>query len=137
MTDVLEPGPQLQWQTWWEEESSVVEGRNRTRGNDFVKDSLRGEGLFSELRVQVTFKDAVLEQSHTIALNAWDKLEQQWWAESFTKITQCLKESFTDFSQKLTIALNRTTSDPSAREILIESLAFESGMLNTKKLLDF
>lgn len=132
MTDVLEPGPQLQWQTWWEEESSVVEGRNRTRGNDFVKDSLRGEGLFSELRVQVTFKDAVLEQSHTIALNAWDKLEQQWWAESFTKI----KESFTDFSQKLTIALNRT-SDPSAREILIESLAFESGMLNTKKLLDF
>lgn len=47
-----------------------MEGRNRTRGNDFVKDSLRGEGLFSELRVPVTFKDAVLEQSHTIALNA-------------------------------------------------------------------
>jgi hypothetical protein len=40
------------------------------------------------------------------------------------------------FLQRPTTSLNRTIPDPTAREILIELLAFEMLMLNAKRLLD-
>ena len=54
---------------------------NSTRGIDIIKDQLLGEGRNSELRIQITLGDAVLEQCLIIALNAWDKVEQQRWSE--------------------------------------------------------
>lgn len=59
MTAILEPGPQLQWLTWWKGETSVMEQRDRTRGIDIVKDQLLGEGRNSELRIQITLRDAI------------------------------------------------------------------------------
>lgn len=73
-----------------------IEQQNGNRDIDTVKDQLLEEGPNSELSTDNLYDDAVLEQCHTIALNAWDKVEQQGWAESFTKITQVSNESFTD-----------------------------------------
>lgn len=46
-------------------------------------------------------------------------------------------DSFTDVLQRLNTALYRAISDPTARQILVESLAFGVLMLHGIMLLDF
>ena len=50
MTAILEPGPQLQWLKWWEDEERRKKG-NRAVG--IVKDQVPGEDPHSELGVQM------------------------------------------------------------------------------------
>ena len=45
------------------------------------------------------------------------------------------KEPFTDFLQRLTKAVQIRVTDPEARRVLIESLAFENANLECKKIL--
>ena len=40
VTAVLEPGPQLQWRTWWKEEAKTIEQQSRTRGMKIFQDQL-------------------------------------------------------------------------------------------------
>lgn len=131
MTAILEPGPQLKWVTCWKDEALIMEQWNRTRGIDIVQDQWLGEGLNSELRVQITLD--VLKQYHTVSLNAWDKVGQQGWAKSLTKIIQGSNESFTDFLQRTATALSRAILDPTARESLTESPAPENANAECKK----
>jgi hypothetical protein len=67
MSAILEPVPQLRWLTWWKDEASVMKQWNWTRGINIVKDQLLGDDQYSELRAQIIFDDAILEQYHTIA----------------------------------------------------------------------
>ena len=41
---ILEAGPQLQWRTWWKEESTVIEQLNMTGNINISQDQLLGEG---------------------------------------------------------------------------------------------
>ena len=62
MSAILESGPQLQQLTWWKEEASAIEQCNQTRVIDIVKDQLLGKDQYAELRMQIIFNDAILEQ---------------------------------------------------------------------------
>lgn len=65
---------------------------------------------------------------HTTALSAWDRIgeigEIGKTIESFTKIIQGPKETFTGFLQILTSAVNKMIPNSEARQLIIESLAF-------------
>lgn len=50
-----------------------MEQCDRTRVINIVKNQLLDEGQYADLQIT----DATLEQCHTAALNAWDKVEQQ------------------------------------------------------------
>ena len=48
---ILEAGSQLQRQTWWTEEATVME-QNRARGINISQDQLLDKGQYSELQRQ-------------------------------------------------------------------------------------
>jgi hypothetical protein len=47
-----------------ENEASIMEQWNRTKGINIARDRLLGEGQYSELRVRIMFNDTILEQCH-------------------------------------------------------------------------
>ena len=49
------------------EEGLAVKQHNRTGRVNIPKDQLLGDDQYSELRAQIIFDDAILEQYHTIA----------------------------------------------------------------------
>lgn len=90
------------------------------------QEQFHGEAMFADLQREITFDNLTLALGCTEALNAWDRVEELGKRiEAFTKITQGLKEAFTDFWKRLTTAVN-TVSDPEARQTFIEPLAFEN-----------
>ena len=52
--------------------------------------------------------------------------------ESFTKVIQGPKEAFMDFLQRLTSAVNRMIPNSEVRQIVTESVAFESANFYAK-----
>ena len=61
------------------------------------------------------------------ALKAWDKLtESGKRLEPFILVIQGPTETFPDFFQRLTTAMERNISNSAARKAIIESLAFEN-----------
>ena len=55
--------------------------------------------------------------------------------ESYIRVKQGQREPFTDFLQRLTNIVQLRVTDPEARCVLIESLAFENANLESKKIL--
>lgn len=61
------------------------------------------------------------------ALNAWDKVAKSGKRlEPLLQVMQVPKETFPYFLQRLTSAVERSVSDPSARKTIIKSSAFEN-----------
>ena len=54
--------------------------------------------------------------------------------ESYTRVRQGQREPFTDFVQRLIKVLDIGVTDPEARRILLESLAFENANTECKKI---
>lgn len=74
-----------------------------------------GEGLHAEVQTQVEYDNATLVQCSMAALNAFDKVEEtRKGSEPFSKIIKAAKETYTDFLQRLTLAVNRRISNPEA-----------------------
>ncbi|KAL6087973.1 hypothetical protein STEG23_022833, partial [Scotinomys teguina] len=68
------------------------------------------------------------------SLNSWDRIEEvEKKIESFTKVIQGPKETFIDFLERLTSAINRMVPNSKARQTIIESLAFENANSQCKK----
>lgn len=68
------------------------------------------------------------------ALNACDSTEVGKKIESFTKVIQGTKETFTDFLQRLISAVNRMIFNSEARQIIIESLPFKNANTQCKRV---
>ena len=70
----LEAGPQLQWQTWWEE-ARAIEELNRARGHESSQDQILSEGRSADVERQITFG------GHTLTLcciaASWTRLKNQ------------------------------------------------------------
>nr|CDQ07277.1 Bm11540 [Brugia malayi] len=98
---ILEPGPYLQWLSWWREEAREIAHKNRARGVGVSKEQLLGDGQYADTEIQA--------------------------------VIQGPSETFTNFSQRLTSAVDRSISDPLARKALIESLAFENANTECKE----
>lgn len=103
---------------------------------DIVEDEMLGEGRYSDVQEQIQFDARTLEHGHLVALRAWDKVEEpRKKSTSVTKIIQGSGEGSADFLQRLVSAVDKATSDPDRRQVLIETFVFENTMPNVKKLL--
>ena len=72
------------------------------------QDQLLGEGDYADIERQSLYNECTLDLCRMAALNAWDWIEETGKkAESFTKVIQSPKETFTDFLHRLTSAENR------------------------------
>ena len=77
-----------------------------------------------------------MDLCHAVVLNAWNRIgEIGKKIESFTKVIQGPKEAFMDFLQRLTSAVNRMIPNSEARQIIIESLAFENASSLCKRII--
>ena len=69
------------------------------------------------------------------ALRAWDKVaESGKRLEPFTQVIQGPQETFPDFLQRLTLAVERSLSDSAEGKAIIESLAFENANTEYKEV---
>ena len=59
-------------------------------------------------------------------MNAWDRIEEVERNKSFTKVIQSPMETFMDFLQRLTLAVNRMIPNSEAGQTIIEYLAFKN-----------
>ena len=83
--------------------------------------------------MQFLYDDHAMNLCHAAALNAWDRTgEVGKKIESLTKVIQGPKETFMDFLQRLTSVINKMTPNSEARQIIIESLAFENANVQCK-----
>lgn len=133
---VLEPSQRLQFLTWFKEEAKNIEKQWRDKGIQVCQDQLMGEGQYASAQTQCLYDVQTLILCRTAALNAWDKVEEPGKkSESFTKVKQGPKESFTDFLQRLASAVKRMVSDSEASKAIIESLAFENANAACKRII--
>ena len=133
---VLEAGQLMQWKSWWREEAKMIEQRNRARGIEVSQDQLLGEGEYADVELQSLYDEHTLVLCRMAALNAWDRIEEIGKKlESFTKVVQSPRETFTDFLHRLTSAVHRSVRDSEARRIIIETLAFENANTQCKRVL--
>ena len=76
---------------------------------------------------QAVYDDHILDLCHIAALHAWSRTgEIGKKNESFTKLIQVPKEVLMDFLQRLTSEVSRMIPNSEARQIIIESPAFEN-----------
>ncbi|XP_052610186.1 oxidized purine nucleoside triphosphate hydrolase isoform X1 [Peromyscus californicus insignis] len=133
---VLEPGQNLQWKMWFNNEAKNIEKQWRDSGIQVCQDQLIGEGQYVSVQTQCSYDVQTLVLCRTAALNAWDRVEEPGKkTESFTKVIQGPKESFTDFLQRLTSAVQKMVPNSEASQIIIESLAFENANAACKRII--
>ena len=133
---VLEYSQQLQWKSWLREEARNLEQQGKIRGFQVSQDQILGEGEFADKNVQAFYDEHTISLCRTAALNAWEKIPEPGKpTEIYSKIFQGPREPFTDFLQRLTIAINRAVSDTNLRQILTESLAFNNANIECKRIL--
>ena len=82
------------------------------------------------------YNEHILSSCSIEALNAWERI-QKWEKriELYIRVIKVLRGTFSDFLQRLTKAVQVGVTDPEARCVLIESLAFENANLKCKKIL--
>ena len=73
---------------------------------------------------------------HKAVLNAWNRIQELGKrTKSYTKVKKGQREPFSDFLQILSKAVQIGETDPDAKGVLIEPLAFEDASLECKKIL--
>ena len=113
-----------------------MEQQGRAKGVEVSQDQILGVRAYADPQVQALYDDEVLSLCHKAALNAWDRLpEPGRKVESYTRVRQGQGEPYTDFLQRLIKALNTGITDPEARRLILESLAFENANLDCKKII--
>ena len=82
---------------------------------------------------QANYNEHILPLCHTEGLNVWDRIQEVGKRiELYIRVRQGQREPFSDFLQRLTKTVQIGVTDPEARGVLIESLAFENANLDAK-----
>ena len=133
---VLDDGPSLMFGIYFREESKHMEQQGRAKGVEVSQDQILGVGAYADPQVQALYDEEVLSLCHKAALNALNRIQDPAKrVESYTRVRQGQREPFTDFVQRLIKALDIGVTDPEARRILLESLAFENANTECKKII--
>ena len=112
-------------------------GKNfRTTGEskriETSQDQILGKGHYSDPQEQARYDEHTLSLCSTTALNTWDGIQEpEKRTESYIRVKQGQREFFTDFLQRLTKAV----TDPEARHVVIEFVAFENASIECKIIL--
>ena len=121
---LLENARQIEWRARFREEAGFLEQNAAEHGVNTPLQKIIGEGIYADPQVQAEYDDHTLSLCRTAALNAWDKvrgLGEQ--LESYVKIEQGQSESFRDFLDRLTRAVDMQVVDPMARHSTLYTLA--------------
>ena len=93
-------------------------------------------GLYSDPQDQSLSNEHILSLCSTADLNVWDRIqESRKRTESYLSVKHDQRETFSDFLQRLTKAVQIGVTDPVARHELIEYLAYENANLECKRIL--
>lgn len=71
---ILEPGPQLQWTSWFRGEAKNFEQKAKARGIDISQNQILGEGDYAALERQFQNDVHLLSFIYAAALNVWDRI---------------------------------------------------------------
>ena len=66
---VLESGSQLQWSTWFREETKIIEW-SKARRREISQDQLFGEGEYATIERHAVYDNHTLDLCHAAVLNA-------------------------------------------------------------------
>ena len=133
---ILEPAANLQWFTCWRDKLRELAQQNRAKGRQIFTDQLLGEGYFAVVEVQAVYDEKTLVLCHLSAFKAWNKVaESGERLEPFIQVIQGPQETFPDFLERLTSAVERSISDSAARKAVIEFLAFGNANAECKEVI--
>jgi hypothetical protein len=133
---ILEPAANLQWFTCWRDKVRELAQQNRAKVREISTDQLLDEGHFAVVEVQAVYDEETLVLCHLSAFKAWNKVaESGERLEPFIQVIQGPQETFPDFLQRLTSAVERSISDSAARKAVIEFLAFGNANAECKEVI--
>ena len=133
---VLENGPLWHFKCLFKQEARLLQQQESAKGIEVSLDQILGEGLYSDPQEQALYDENILSICATAALRAWDRVQDSGQrVESYVRVKQGQREPFSDFLQRLTKAVQIGIPDPEARNIVIESLAYENANVECKRIL--
>ncbi|RMC06854.1 hypothetical protein DUI87_16303 [Hirundo rustica rustica] len=103
-----------------------VNTRVDAQGNPLTLDHLAGEGQWAEATDQVVIPVQCLHVVRDTALTAFFSMQTQGPAISYSKIRQGQSESFTDFVERLSRAIEAQVKNEMAREHILSEIAFSN-----------
>ncbi|RMC13202.1 hypothetical protein DUI87_10736 [Hirundo rustica rustica] len=103
-----------------------VNTRVDAQGNPLTLDHLAGEGQWAEATDQVVIPVQCLHVVRETALTAFFSMQTQGPAISYSKIRQDQSESFTDFVERLSRAIEAQVKNEMAREHILSEIAFSN-----------
>ncbi|RMC17253.1 hypothetical protein DUI87_05831 [Hirundo rustica rustica] len=131
---LLNPTEYILWVTAWKrllQEAlpgllNHVNTRVDAQGNPLTLDHLAGEGQWAEATDQVVIPVQCLHVVRETALTAFFSMQTQGPAISYSKIRQDQSESFTDFVERLSRAIEAQVKNEMAREHILSEIAFSN-----------
>ena len=72
---VLEPGPQLQWSTWFREEAKTIEQWSKARDMEISQDQILGEGDYATTERLSLYDGHILALWYAAILKDCDRIE--------------------------------------------------------------
>ncbi|RMC16782.1 hypothetical protein DUI87_06376 [Hirundo rustica rustica] len=131
---LLNPTEYILWVTAWKrllQEAlpgllNHVNTRVDAQGNPLTLDHLAGEGQWAEATDQVVIPVQCLHVVRETALTAFFSMQTQGPAISYSKIRQGQSESFTDFVERLSRAIEAQVKNEMAREHILSEIAFSN-----------
>ncbi|RMC14193.1 hypothetical protein DUI87_09284 [Hirundo rustica rustica] len=103
-----------------------VNTRVDAQGNPLTLDHLAGEGQWAEATDQVVIPVQCLHVVRETALTAFFSMQTKGPAISYSKIRQDQSESFTDFVERLSRAIEAQVKNEMAREHILSEIAFSN-----------
>ena len=133
---VLENRPLWHFKCLFKQEARLLQQQESAKGIEVSLDQILGEGPYSDPQEQALYDENILSICATAALRAWDRVQDSGQrVESYVRVKQGQREPFSDFLQRLTKAVQIGIPDPEARNIVIESLAYENANVECKRIL--
>ncbi|RMB90791.1 hypothetical protein DUI87_32784 [Hirundo rustica rustica] len=131
---LLNPTEYILWVTAWKrllQEAlpgllNHVNTRVDAQGIPLTLDHLAGEGQWAEATDQVVIPVQCLHVVRETALTAFFSMQTQGPAISYSKIRQDQSESFTDFVERLSRAIEAQVKNEMAREHILSEIAFSN-----------
>uniref|UniRef100_A0A8D2J6C6 Integrase catalytic domain-containing protein n=1 Tax=Varanus komodoensis TaxID=61221 RepID=A0A8D2J6C6_VARKO len=127
LRSLLPPAQGLLCMEAWRQRAAAQAVQNAIHIN-IMEDMLLGEGAFAKAVQQVALTDQALTQVASIVIKAWKKIPEPGdnSLSSFANIRQGATEPYTEFINRLMLAVERQTDSPKAQKLLLKQLAFEN-----------
>ena len=126
----------MHWICFLKEGARILEQQEKATGIEISLDQIIDEEVYSDPEDQALYNEHTLSLCTTAVLKAWDKIQELGKkVESYLRVKEDQRQPFSDFLQRLTRAVQIGVTDPEARCIIIEFLAYENANIECKRIL--